>query len=169
MGILDNVIKGAAEGTVIGTARALSQWINIEEAEQDGHKTEIITVKAKKIGARSIKNYITTIKIFEDESIAVSNRKGDFKFKRNEIANIETKKTSIIGGVDIVRFVIAFALCFIPAPPVLYGLLAGAFFYYYTLIRVLKISLVNGQVVYVYYELSEDADFIIKKLKGDMT
>lgn len=155
---------GILYGLAEGFSRGLSNWITYDMADNNGHKTEKILFKAKKIHVRAMKIYETSIEILDNTYITVTNNKETFKFSKSEITFVDCKKTPLITKIDIIRFIIAGIMCFIPSPPVLYGLFAGALFFYCTLINTIRIHLVNGETVNVYYMFNDDANFLISKL-----
>ena len=165
MGVLESIVRETAENALVNIGKKGSQWVSIETTENENHITDIITFKARKIGARALKTYETIVEITDNESILVKGLKGETKFLKSDIKSFSSKKTSLITKIDIFRFALVPLLCFLPEISIIAALAAAAFFYYYTLINTVKIDLIDGTAVKVYYMTSSDAQILISKLQ----
>jgi hypothetical protein len=144
--------------------------VEVEKENSENSNKERYEFSAQKIASRSIKKYITLIEI-EGENVEVTNNfyknKSSIysKFKKEDVLQAKKGLTTITNGLDLFRYGLAVAFCFIPAPPILWGIAMAAFTYYSTLIKTVKINLKNGTMVKVYYKNKEDIE-MLKKIFG---
>jgi len=149
---------------------AMNKWVSVESTENENHKTEIITFKAKKFHNRALKVYQTMVEIKNETNILVKNPHGEFRFLKSDIADIKVKMTCLFSVFYTVLSIVVGALLiaasissgdftlFIPS------ILLLAIPFYTALIRTVTLKLKNGNTVRIYYNLKEDYKILLSKL-----
>lgn len=173
MGLFREVLYGALKHA----DNAASEWVTTESAETEGHKTEIVKFRAKKIHNRASTVYETTVEIKDNTYISVKDRRKKYNFSKSDIAGIELKMTFLFSIFYTVLCVMVGILLLVGglgsisdgtgASPTLFLLAVFCFAvpFYTALIRTINIKLKNGSTVKIYYNLKGDPDVLISKLR----
>ncbi|MEM1486370.1 hypothetical protein V6615_16135 [Oscillospiraceae bacterium PP1C4] len=85
-------------------------------------------------------------------------------FTKNNIASVYYKRMPIITKTDIVRYIVAIFMCFLPS--FCLGLLVALFTYFYSLSKGILIELHSGQKVRIYYKNEQDMGRLYELLAG---
>lgn len=162
MGLMRELIFGGAKLA----ENQLSEWVTEEVVEEDGHKTEILNFKAKKLHTRALKVYETKVEIKENTHILVKNKDGEFSFLKSDIADIETKMSFIFSPFYTILSVLLGCIMLATGVGILLAILLFAIPFVTALIRSIKIKLKNGRTVTVYYNLKKDSEILLSRLNA---
>lgn len=160
MGLFREILYGVGKGI----DDSQSSWVMIETYEEEEHKTDIIKFRAKKIHNRANAIYETIVEIKDDKDICIKNLRKEVKFLKSDIVDIRIKKTLIFSVFYTVLCslvgIMSFFCSLIPLT-----LLCFTIPFYTALIKTINIKLKNGETVKVYYNMKNDPEILISRLR----
>lgn len=169
--LMDSFLEGMAEGSGMTEEEKKKMMEPVkgfksEIVEENGHQIEKMTVRGNKGVFFAFKDYITNVTVTDNTDFCVSNKKTSRSFTKYEIVRAEYKFMPLITPMDIIRYIVAVALCFFMLPA---GIVLAIVSFIASMIKTVKVTLSDNTTVKIYCKRNEVAEYLINKFVQNET